>query len=277
MSDTDATTKSSPIVSVGITTKNEEKNIENCIQSLENQTWKDIELIVVDNFSEDKTAEIAARLGAKVYFKGNERSAQRNYGIKVATGKYLLYLDADMILNPDLIKECVAMLENDLADALYVPERIVGEGFWIEIRDFERSFYTGTVIDAVRFLKRQLFLDVGGFDESLSGPEDWDFDRKVRLIGRVGIVGVPLYHNEGKFNAGRYLKKKGYYSASIQKYVSKWGASDIEVLRQTGARYRLFGVFVEKGKWKKLFRHPILAIGMYLLRFRVAVRFYRSK
>lgn len=262
-----------PLVSVVITTKNEEKNIETCIKSIKNQTFKNIELILVDNFSEDRTAEIAKEHSAKVYFKGNERSAQRNYGAKVATGKYLLYLDADMILSPILIEECVEKLESEPVDALYIPEKIVGEGFWIKVRDFERSFYTGTVIDAVRFLKRQLFLQVGGFDETFAGPEDWDFDRKIRQVGRTSVANVPLYHNEGKFNINRYLEKKGYYSVGIHKYIKKWGSSDVETLKQTGVRYRMVGVFVEKGKWKKLVTHPILAIAMYCLRFRVALQY----
>ena len=221
-------TKNAPLVSVVITTKNEEKNIENCLRSIRNQTFKNIELIVVDNFSEDKTAEIAKKYDAKVYFKGNERSAQRNYGAKVARGKYLIYLDADMILSPTVIEECVAKCECDNVDALYVPERIVGDGFWIKVRDFERSFYTGTVIDAVRFIRRDLFLQVGGFDETLIGPEDWDFDRKIRKIGRTGVTIVPLYHNEGRFNMKRYLKKKGYYADGIQKYIEKWGSDDLK-------------------------------------------------
>ncbi len=108
-----AETKNVPLVSVVITTKNEEKNIENCLRSIRSQTFKNIELIVVDNFSEDKTAEFAKKYTAKVYFKGNERSAQRNYGAKVASGKYLLYLDADMILSPNLIAECVEKCECD--------------------------------------------------------------------------------------------------------------------------------------------------------------------
>ena len=246
------------------------------MKSIKNQTFKNIELIVVDNFSEDKTAELAKKYNAKVYFKGNERSAQRNYGAKVARGEYLIYLDADMILSPTVIEECVAKCECDNVDALYVPERIVGDGFWIKVRDFERSFYTGTVIDAVRFVRRDLFLQVGGFDETLVGPEDWDFDRKIRKIGRTGIAIVPLYHNEGRFNMKRYLKKKGYYTDGIQKYIEKWGSNDLETAKQVGVRYRLIGVFVEKGKWKKLVKHPLLAISMYSLRLRVAISYLRG-
>ena len=68
--------------------------------------------------------------------------------------------------------------ECENVDALYIPERIVGDGFWIKVRDFERSFYVGTVIDAVRFIRKDLFEKIGGFDETLIGPEDWDLNRQ---------------------------------------------------------------------------------------------------
>jgi glycosyltransferase involved in cell wall biosynthesis len=263
--------KNYPIVSVVIPTKNEEKNIENCLRSIKSQTFKNIELIVVDNFSEDETVEIAKKNGAKVYSKGPERSSQRNYGAQVSTGEYLLYLDADMILSPTVIEDCLERCEIDKVDALYVPERIVGEGFWIKVKDFERSFYTGTVVDAVRFIRKNLFEKVEGFDESLIGPEDWDFDRRIRKIGRTGIINTVLYHNEGKFNMKKYLKKKNYYADGIKNYVRKWGPNDPEIMKQTGVRYRLMGVFVEKGKWKKLIRHPLFTSAMCYLRLRVAV------
>lgn len=271
-----AQVKNYPLVSVVITTKNEEKNIENCLLSIKRQTYGNIELIVVDNFSEDKTVEIAKKYGAKVYLKGPERSTQRNYGAQVSSGEYLLYLDADMILSPTVIEDCVEKCEVDRVDALYVPERIVGEGFWIKVRDFERSFYTGTVVDAVRFVRRDLFLRVDGFDESLVGPEDWDLDRRVRKIGRTGIVDTPLYHNEREFNMKRYLKKKNYYSNGIKNYVRKWGPNDLETTKQVGVWYRLMGVFVEKGKWKKLIRNPLFTIAMYCLRLRVAIGYLQS-
>lgn len=268
---------SSPLVSVVITTKNEEANIANCISSVKNQTYKNIELLLVDNYSTDSTQNIAKSLGAKVFSKGNERSAQRNFGVQMALGKYLLYLDADMIISDRLVEDCVELSEASDLVALYVPERIVGEGFWIKVRDFERSFYTGTVIDAVRFIRRDVFIAVGGFDESLIGPEDWDFDRKIRAVGKTAVSNACLFHNEGKFKMNRYLKKKGYYTDGIQTYVHKWGANDAEVSKQTGMRYRLLGVFMENGKWKKLVTHPVYAVAMYLLRFRVAFVYLRKK
>jgi glycosyltransferase involved in cell wall biosynthesis len=271
-----AEAKNGPLVSVIITTKNEEKNIENCLQSIKNQTFKIAELIVVDNFSKDKTVEIAKKYAAEVSLRGNERSAQRNYGAKVARGEYILYLDADMILSPNVIKECVEKCSRDFVVALYIPERIVGEGFWIKVRDFERSFYTGTVVDAVRFIRRDSFFQVGGFDETLIGPEDWDFDRKIRKIGQTRIIQAPIFHNEAAFNFKMYLKKKSYYAAGIQKYVQKWGSSDEETMKQIGVRYRLMDVFVEGGKWKKLVKHPLYAVAMYILRLGVAVSYVTS-
>jgi len=142
-------------VSVIITTKNEEQNIANCLNSIKRQTYPqgNIEIISVDNNSTDKTKEIALSYTDKVYNVGPERSAQRNFGVRQATGKYILYLDADMILSENVVKECVEKCENEGNIALYIPERIIGNGFWIRVRDFERSFYNATVIDCVRFVR----------------------------------------------------------------------------------------------------------------------------
>ncbi|NOX97922.1 MAG: glycosyltransferase [Nitrospirae bacterium] len=268
-----------PIISIIITTKNEEHNIANCLESIKRQTYPrdNIEIISVDNDSTDRTKEIASRYTDKVYNFGPERSAQRNFGVKQATGKYLLYLDADMILSEDVIKEGIEKCENEGNVALYIPERIVGKGFWVKVRDFERGFYNATVIDCVRFVRRDKFLELGGFDENLTGPEDWDFDRRIRRVGKVDIVNSPIYHNEEDFNLKKYLDKKNYYSQSFDKYITKWGKDDAVIKKQLGVWYRLFAVFCEEGKGKRLLRHPLLALGMLFLRFRVGVRYVLNK
>jgi glycosyltransferase involved in cell wall biosynthesis len=268
-----------PIVNVIATTKNEEKNIENCLKSIKSQTYpqEKIEIIVVDNNSTDRTKEIAARYTEKVYNFGPERSAQRNFGVEKASGKYILYLDADMRLSERVIEECVSKCENEGCSALYIPEKIIGKGFWIMVRDFERSFYNGTCIDAVRFIRRDKFLEIGGFDENLTGPEDWDFDRRIREVGKVEIIKSPIYHNEGEFSLKKYLNKKAYYSRAFNKYINKWGKNDKIVKKQLGFWYRYFGVFVENEKWKRLLRYSILAIGMYFLRVMVGIGYLRLR
>ena len=266
-------------VSLIITTRNEEANLENCLVSITNQTFSrgNIEIIVVDNNSRDRTKEIARRYTTKVYNYGPERSAQRNHGVSRAQGTYVLYLDADMILSEPLVEECVQLCARSGCVALFVPEKIRGKGFWAKARDFERSFYDATCIDCVRFVRRDIFLSSGGFDETLTGPEDWDFDRRIRALGSVGIVQAPLYHNEGAFNLKSYLNKKKYYAAHFDKYMQKWGRNDRTIKKQLGFFYRYVGIFFENGKWRKLVRHPGLAGGMYFLRILVGVTFLSRK
>ncbi len=262
-------------VSIIITTRNEEENIADCLESIKSQAYPQdkIEIIVVDNNSTDNTKEIAGRYTDKVYNHGSERSAQRNFGIRQARGEYLLYLDADMALTKNVIVECVDKSEKENFIALYIPERIIGKGFWGKVRDFERSFYDATCIDCVRFVHKNKFLEISGFDESLTGVEDWDFDRKIRKSGKVSIVGASLYHNENHFNFKKYLKKKNYYSKYFHKYIQKWGKDDPIIKKQFGVWYRFFGIFIENKKWKKLVAHPILTFGMYLLKIMVGFQY----
>ena len=278
-----------PLVSIVVTIKNEEKNIANCLESIKNQSLNShfpfsnscfpvaLEIIVVDNNSTDNTVKIAKRFTDNVYNKGPERSAQRNFGVEKAKGKYILYLDADMMLSKNVIKECVNKCEKENYIALYIPERIIGKGFWVKVRDFERSFYNATCIDAVRFINRDKFLEIGGFDENFFVAEDWDFDRRIKEIGKISIISAPLCHNEGEFNLEHYFKKKSYYSKTLDKYIQKWGKDDPIVKKQLGFWYRYFGVYVEDGRWKRLITHPLLSLGMYFLRAMVGVHYLFSK
>jgi len=264
------------LISIIITTKNEERNIEACLRSLLAQTYprENIEIIVVDNNSTDKTREISAKYTKKVFILGPERSAQKNFGVEKSQGEYFLHLDADMVLSENVVAECVEkILNNKNTVALYIPEIVAGEKFFSRVRRFERGFYNGTVIDAVRFIRKDKFLEAGGFDEKLYAGEDWDLDKRLKKLGKFDIIKSPLYHNESEFSLKKYLTKKGYYSKNLDVYIEKWGKNDLDVKKQCGFYYRFIGVFVENGKWKKLVRHSILALGMYFLRFLVGVKY----
>ena len=84
--------KEGPLVSVIVPTKNSERTIERCLKSIKEQSYKNIELIVVDNYSEDKTFEIANKYADKIIKKGPERSLQRNYGAKISSVKYCYFI-----------------------------------------------------------------------------------------------------------------------------------------------------------------------------------------
>ncbi len=266
-------------ISIIVTTRNEERHIASCLESVRRQDFsvEKMETIVVDNASTDRTKEIAREFTPLVFDHGPERSAQRNFGIERARGIYILYLDADMSLGEGLLKECLQKCEREGLAGLYIPEKVVGEGFWIKVRDFERSFYDGTCIDAVRFVRRETAREIGGFDENLNGPEDWDFDRRLRAAGKVGIATAAIYHDEGRFSLRRYLAKKRYYSRGFAPYIAKWGREDPEIRKQFGFAYRYLGVFLENGKWRRLIFHPGLAGGMFFLRLAVGLVYLASR
>lgn len=292
-----------PLVSVVVTTRNEEKNIENCLKSIRFQTYPHIEAIVVDNSSTDRTREIAFRYADQVVIKGPERSAQRNYGmIHLSHGEYVMYVDADMILAPMLIQSCVGHARRTGASALHVPETVLGTRYFSRVRRFERGFYDGTPIDGARFFHRETFTKIGGFDEALfvkGSGEDWDIDKKIKQVGRIELLPataghsgngrwlfsefvqsrgvkfrpdyVGIYHNESEFRFLPYLRKKSYYSLGFDGYIAKWGCDDPDIRRQFGPVYRYWTVFTEHGKWRRLVLHPVLAAGMFFLRLMVGL------
>ena len=266
-------------VSVIIISLNEEKNIARCLESVKKQSFPQerIEIIVVDNNSTDETVEIARQFTDKVYSHGPERSPQKNFGVVKSSGKYILHLDGDMIISENLVKECFEKSEKEGHIAIYIPEIVVGDGIWIKSRNFERSFYDHTCITAPRFLSREKYLEIGGYDISLIAGEDWDLDRRINEKGTTSYVDVPLYHNEGKLKLRGYMKSRAYYSNILHKYIEKWGRNDPLIKKQLGLCYRYFGVFIENGKWKKLIRHPILTIGMYFLRFMVGIQYLMNR
>lgn len=209
-------------VSVIIPTKNSARTIGVCLEGIKEQDYKgEVEIIVVDNYSTDETLSIAKKFTENIYSSGPERSAQRNLGAQKSVGEYLSFLDADMILSKGVISECVERMKNQDILAFYIPEKILGESFWLRVRDFERSFYNATVVDCVRFVRRESFLKIGGFDENLTGPEDWDFDRRINQVGKTDITESFLIHNEINFDLQRFLKKKHYYSQAFGRYIEK--------------------------------------------------------
>lgn len=292
-----------PLVSVVVTTRNEEKNINTCLNSILCQTYPEVEIIVVDNKSTDKTKLLSKKFTDKVFDKGPERSAQRNYGlITKSKGEYVMFVDADMVLGPRLIEEAVKEFQSNNTIALFIPEIVLGKKFFSRVRRFERTFYDGTVIDGARFFKKKCFEETGGFDEKLHACEDWDLDKRLKQVGSIGMLNVKspdlpnwklatfiqergvspkdylaaIFHNESEFNLVKYLGKKGYYAQSFNIYQEKW-LNDPDIKKQFGLSYRFFGVFVEKRKWFRLLSHPVLTFGMYFLRFLVGWQFLCDK
>ena len=205
--------------------------------------------IVVANHGRDLTL-LKASLPKDVEFIevdiGAERSVQRNIGIKKAKGDVLIWLDSDQSLSPGLVKECEDLIKSGYS-AVYIPEVIVAPSFFGQIRTFERTFYDGTAVDVPRAVKREL---CPLFDENLHGPEDADWGNRIK--GLRAVSKNPLYHHDD-IGIWDYFKKKAYYCKSMKRFIERNPYDKV-----LDPFYRCFGIFVEKGKWKKILRHPIL-------------------
>ena len=187
--------------------------------------------------------------------RGLERSAQRNMGIKEANGEFFLFLDSDQSVSPDLINECVDLMKAGYS-CVYIPEMIIADGFFADIRKFEREFYTGTRVDVPRFVRRSC---CPFFDLELHGPEDSDWSNRIK--GERAISKNVLYHHD---NIGffEYLKKKAYYAKSMSKFKKRNPSDPVLTFK-----YRCWTVFTEKGKWVKLLKHPLLSLCMFFIIF----------
>lgn len=264
--------RESPLVSVVVTTRNSKQHITVCLTSIQKQIYKNTEIIVVDNNSSDETKKIALCYTKKVFNHGQERSSQRNFGARQSKGEYLLFIDSDMYLDKKVIEESVNVMQKKPSlVALYIPEIIFGSTLLSTIRNFERSFYNQTPIDAVRFVRKHVFEKIGGFDENLYAAEDWDITKRLKKHGKTAIISHPLFHDESSVFLLGYLKKKAYYARNIQRYRKKWGRGDSDIIKQLGLYYRFCGVFIENGKWRRLILHPCMTIGMISLKLLVGV------
>jgi glycosyltransferase involved in cell wall biosynthesis len=248
------------LVSVIVPARNSSDTIGECLRSIRNQSYAPVELIVVDNGSTDATPQIAAGIADAVLDAGPERSAQRNAGARASHGAYLVFIDSDMLLRPEVVGDCVARAEAG-ADAVVIPELSFGDGFWARCKALERSCYHGDeTIEAARFFRRESFFAVGGYDETIPfGPEDWDIHARVRAArGRIGRAAAVIDHDEGALQFRELLGRKYYYGKATARYIRNHGGlarRQLTVLRPAFLRH-----------WRRLARHPFTAVAMLVMK-----------
>ena len=276
--------KRQPKISIVIPTKNSGWILPICLEGIRKQKYPKgrIEVIVADNDSNDNTIDLAKRFGAKVVNVSGKPPLvcqQRNLGAQNATGEWLIFLDHDMEISPDLLDDFVIQArKNTSVDAWFIPERIItGSNFLTAVRNFERQFYNATPIDAVRIIRKTIFFKTSSqYDPLLSnGPADWDLDIQLRHIGcRFGSINKPLFHHEERMDFLRYILKKGTWAGGIEAYKKKWsekyrGKYKNIIDQQFGIKYRGTIVFFEKGKWKKVIQRPDLYL--WVLRIKLVM------
>jgi glycosyltransferase involved in cell wall biosynthesis len=244
-------------VSVIVPTRNSAPTLVDCLASVRAQRDADVELIVVDNRSDDATVAIAHRYADLVLDHGPERSAQRNAGARRANGDLVVFVDSDMVLGPTVCAEAAASLAGSPhVGALVLPEVATGEGFWASCRTLEKELYLGDPnVEAARAFRPEVLAAVGGWDERLTACEDWDLEDRVRAAGwAIGRVEARVVHQEGRIRLGAQFHKKRYYG--------RWAAA--YVARGHGAR-RVGGRALFR-RPARLARDPGRAVGLVVLK-----------
>lgn len=213
-----------PLVTVVVPTKNTERTLARCLASIKAQAYPAVELIVVDNSSTDATMAIAKEYADQAVTKGPERSAQRNHGWRIGSGEYAVFIDADMVLTENIVAEAVAAFEADSTlGALVIPEAAFGEGFLAKCRELEKRLYLGdSRVEAARIFPRRVLEQVDGYDENITGFEDWELPDRIRAAGyRVGRINAIVNHDEGHIKLRSAFSKKRYYGRWLPVYRNK--------------------------------------------------------
>jgi glycosyltransferase involved in cell wall biosynthesis len=244
-----------PIVSVIIPTKNSSKALIACLEGLKNQDYKNTEIIVVDNYSTDNTIEIAKRYTSSIYKLGPERSAQINFGVEIASGKYIYRVDSDFVLEPQIIREAVKAAEsNNYAAILIHNTSDPSVSFWARVRKLERDMYESEDLNvAVRFIRRDIFLSLGGYDPDLIYGEDYDLHNRIIQKYKIGTISPKETHLGEYKSLFEIAKKNYYYGKSASKFLRKnklRGTKQVNPFRSTYFK-----------NLDKFGQEPILAIG----------------
>lgn len=113
-------------VTVVVPVYNVEKYLNECVESIRNQTYKNLEIILVDDGAKDSSPQLCDELQKlddriRVIHKENEGAGKsRNRGIEAATGDYICFVDSDDYIKPDLVRKCIAAIQgNDAAMVMY--------------------------------------------------------------------------------------------------------------------------------------------------------------
>jgi glycosyltransferase involved in cell wall biosynthesis len=221
-----------PLVSVIIPTYNRADFLGQALDSALGQTYKRMEIIVVDDGSTDQTAQLLDTYRKHIryiYQEHSERSKARNLGITESSGEYIAFLDSDDLWLPEKVECQVKILRKDRSIGVsytgvqYMNEDgspYEGKICWAGLERRRRYLYedlmTRNVISgsASSVLLRRDCLDVaGGFDETMNACEDMDLWRRLALCCRFHKIDLPLVKlriHPSNTQGGRSEMAKGY-------------------------------------------------------------------
>jgi glycosyltransferase involved in cell wall biosynthesis len=198
-----------PLLSVVIPTLNNARTLTQTLRSLEGAVKAgEAEVIVADGGSTDGTPDIAVGFGARL-IPSSDKSSARNAGARAARGAFLLFIDSDMEASPSLVRESIQRLGE--CDAAAIREVVLTDNYWGRTRALEKEcFFRSTTWEAARLFRREVFLEIGGYDVRLgSSFEDMDLQFRLQAHGaKVSWVEAPVYHHEEGMGLLNYIHKR---------------------------------------------------------------------
>jgi len=207
-------------ISVIVPAFNEEKLIERSLREIKEATgsffalgWES-EIIVCDNNSTDRTAEMARTAGATVVFEPeNQISRARNTGASAATGDWLVFIDADSFPSPELFADLAAAIQSGRClggGATVKMDQATGwvkyiTPVWNTISRM-KHWAAGSFV----FCEAGIFRELGGFSQKLYAAEELDFSERLKKLARARDRKMVILHRHPLMTSPR----KGHlYSA----------------------------------------------------------------
>ena len=214
-----------PLVSVIIPTKNSERTIRACLESVRAQTYRNFEIVVVDNFSTDSTTRIAKEYADVVLLAGPERTSQVKQGAANSKGDFIYKIDSDFVLEPFVLEKAVKVALDEKAVGVIIPNLSYPKiSFWSEVRFFERLSYVGSKqIEAARFIRRDAYDRVGGHDGTLVAYEEHDLHNRVSRLGKiVRIEDASEWHLGEPKHLADIVTTNWYYGKTAIRYIRRY-------------------------------------------------------
>jgi len=192
-------------ISVVIPTYNRANTIERAVNSVLNQTYKPLEIIIVDDGSTDNTRKVIESIKhplVKYLYKENGGAASaRNYGVQNACGNWVAFQDSDDLWREEKLKKQVEYFERHLEyELIYCPyEMHYSSGLVktipntknrqvLEGKVLQYLIIVNTIGAPTMLINKNAFQDIGGFDEKLRVVEDWNFAVRFAEKHSVGYV-----------------------------------------------------------------------------------------
>ena len=218
-----------PRVSVNIATYNSARTLTKCLDSVKNQTYKNIEIVIMDSYSRDGTLDIAKSYGAKIVCAPTLATA-RKAGADASAGAYIMILDSDQVLEPNVIEACVNACEKEGYDGVTLFEKsLITKNTFVErVIAYDKDIFhslqdddpiKGTAIP--RFFRASFFKKVEFEKNPPITFEHTIIHHKIVEMGaKIKFVDAYIWHHETTTikEVARKFFRYGYYYIPAYKF-----------------------------------------------------------